>query len=229
MVSDVANGKLYVYENDTLNLLLFADGVNYNKSGVNSMWALLSGIAELPPILRRSFENILFLSSWTGSNPDFNIWLEYYNKQIDEITEKGIEWRDKKFKIKVHLYLADAPARAKGFNSSQFNGKFGCIKCEHPTVYFNNRTTYPCLPNIELRTNEMYIKQVEEAERNQMKIKGIKGYSYLSKWIKIPENVIYDYMHMCLLGTFKSMFNNFFLKNNHNEPFYLSMFIFIYI
>ncbi|RNA05333.1 hypothetical protein BpHYR1_042709, partial [Brachionus plicatilis] len=39
-------------EINTISLVLFADAVNYNKSGPNSMWALLSCVAELPPILR---------------------------------------------------------------------------------------------------------------------------------------------------------------------------------
>ena len=33
-------------------------------------------LVELPPALRSCYENIIFHSSWNGSNPDFNIYLE---------------------------------------------------------------------------------------------------------------------------------------------------------
>ena len=78
-LSDLMNGEAYVYEENMFNLVLFADAANYNKSGNRSMWAVFSTLVELPPILRSSYENIIFHSSWTGSNPDFNLYLEFYN------------------------------------------------------------------------------------------------------------------------------------------------------
>ncbi|RNA17405.1 hypothetical protein BpHYR1_013018 [Brachionus plicatilis] len=71
-------GESYIYKKNCLNLILFVDSVTYNKSGTNSIWNILSAIVELPPILRASFENIIFNSSWTGSQPDFNLWLQKY-------------------------------------------------------------------------------------------------------------------------------------------------------
>ena len=78
-IIDVVDGRLYEYEKDTFNLILFADAASYNKSGNKSMWAIFSEIVELPPILRHSSENTIFHSSWSHSNPDFNIYLEKYN------------------------------------------------------------------------------------------------------------------------------------------------------
>ena len=69
---------------------MFADAATYNKSGYRSMWAIFSAIIELSKLLRYSAENIIFHSSWTGSNPDFNIYLEKYNTQIDFILESEL-------------------------------------------------------------------------------------------------------------------------------------------
>jgi hypothetical protein len=90
-IIDVVDGRLYEYEKDTFNLILFADAASYNKSGNKSMWAIFSEIVELPPILRHSSENTIFHSSWSHSNPDFNIYLEKYNQQLEKLLKEGIE------------------------------------------------------------------------------------------------------------------------------------------
>ena len=104
------NGKAYEHEEDTFNLVLYSDAANYNKSGNRSIWAVFSTLVELPSVLRSCYENIIFHSNWTGSNPDFNIYLEKYNSQIDYIREHGIEFNHKIYKFKIHILIADAPA-----------------------------------------------------------------------------------------------------------------------
>ena len=185
------------------------------------MWVILSGIVELPPLLRNSFENILFHSSWTGMAPDFNLWLSN-NEEIDELINKGFEWNNRTIKLKILAFIADAPARAKACNSVQFNGYYGCLKCLHPAESFNRSIIYPNLAKIHLRSNANYELQVKKALNENMSYEGVKGFSYLSNWIKIPDDVIYDYMHMCLLGTFRRVFNSFFDSIHWQEPFYLS-------
>ncbi|CAF0957124.1 unnamed protein product [Brachionus calyciflorus] len=107
------SGDLYYYEHNTINLILFADGVIYNKSGCNSIWTLMSSIAELPPLLRGSFENIIVHSSWSGSDLDFNLWLGEYNNEINDIIQNGMEWSDMTIKIKILAFISDTPARSK--------------------------------------------------------------------------------------------------------------------
>ena len=45
---DVMNGRAYKFEDNTFNLILFADAVTYNKSGNTSMWAIFSSIVGIP-------------------------------------------------------------------------------------------------------------------------------------------------------------------------------------
>ena len=84
-VSDICNSGAYSYVKDTYNLLLFADAASYVKSANSSCWTILSQLAELPPILRGSFENVVFHSSWLGSIPDFQLYLQKYNSEIDDL------------------------------------------------------------------------------------------------------------------------------------------------
>ena len=43
--------------------------------------------------------------------------------------------------------LIIGPARSKGCKYNQHNGKFGCLKCLHPTIY-TTKTIYPCLKTV---------------------------------------------------------------------------------
>lgn len=214
------NGLSFKYNENTISLILFADAATYNKSGNKSIWAIFSSIVELPPILRESYENIIFHSLWSGSNPDFNVYLKEYNNELDELLEKGFIFNNKKFNLRIFLFQSDSPARAKACKSVQFNGKYGCLMCLHPTVY-TNKTIYPVLQNINLRTKQIYDEQVAEAVRTGLTYFGIKDFSYLSNWITIPDNVLIDYMHLSIEGVFKVTFFNFFNSKNHDQPYYL--------
>ncbi len=124
--------------------------------------------------------------------------------------------------VKVHVFLGDAPARSKACNSIQFNGKYGCIDCLHPTARPEHTTIYPNLPNIEIRTHERYLKHVELSKTAHKNVyKGIKGESYLSNWIELPDAQIKDYMHLCLQGSFKAIIMSLFNSINHRENYYL--------
>ena len=242
---DILNGRAYKYETNTFNLVIFIDAVSYTKSGNKSMWAVFSTFVELPPILRSMSENIIFHSSWTGTMADFDIFLKIYNSQIDDILKNGVDFQGVKYIIKVHMLIADAPARSKACNTTNFNGKFGCLKCLHPTISQGQGITiYPTLDklkslqiirknrllvstiepfteSINLRTNDYYKQQLAKAISSQKVYEGIKGPSHLSKWFKIPDAVYLDKMHLCDIGTFKSMFNSFFDPKKSQEEYYL--------
>ena len=112
-ITDVMNGTAYTYEKNTFNLALFADAASYTESRNMSMWAVFSTVLELHPSLRCKNENVIFHSSWTGSNPEINLFLGKYNKQISQILSEGIEFEGSVYSFKIHLFIADAPARAK--------------------------------------------------------------------------------------------------------------------
>ena len=186
-------------------------------------WNILSQLAELPPNLRSSYENIIFHSSWTGSNPDFQLYLHKYNTEIDELLSDGLTVNQQTIQVKCHFFIGDAPARAKACNSTQFNGGFGCLHCLHPTQRCGRQTLYPYEAEYGLRTNDKYLQQLAEASKTNSSYQGIKGPSVLSRWITLPERVIIDYMHLCLQGTFKSIIMNFFDSSRSGRPYYLGM------
>jgi len=205
---------------------LFADGVNYNKSSSKTIWALLSSIVELPQLLRESHENIIAHSLWSGSNPDFNVFLECYNKQTSDLLEKGLNFRGRNIRFKIHFFCGDAPAICKICKSIQFNGKFGCIKCLHPSFRLNKTTIYPYMKDIPLRSNKIYENQVKKCIEIKEPFEGIKDESFLSLWLNIPDDIHREYMHASLIGSFKKMFCYPLISTNHTKSFYIGKNIF---
>jgi hypothetical protein len=173
--------------------------------------------------LRESHENIIAHSLWSGSNPDFNVFLEYYNKETSELLENGLEFRGKLIRFKIHFFCGDSPATCKICKSTQYNGKFGCIHCLHPTSRIGKRTVYPFNNQITNRSNELYENQVKECIENGERVEGIKDQAFLSLWLTIPEDITFEYMHGSLIGSFKKMFCQPLLTSNHGEEFYIGM------
>lgn len=73
----------------------------------------------------------------------------------------------------------------------------------------------------------MYNQQVERAKEINTTYQGVKGDAYLSNFINIPDNCIFDYMHTCCIGPIEQLLNLwlFTKRNSQNElnDWYLSM------
>jgi len=66
-------------------------------------------------------------------------------------------------RIKKAGFIADAPATAKALNVIQFNGYFGCFKCLNTGTPFENRVIFEHSITTQIRTNERYHYQVNQA------------------------------------------------------------------
>ena len=69
---------------------------------------------------------------------------------------------------------------------------------------------------INFRTNKRYKRHLKKAIE-QLVYKGIKGATYLTKWILMPNEILLDYMHLCLIGFFKSIISNLFDSKYKNK------------
>jgi hypothetical protein len=228
-INDICNGKNYKLEENTINLILFTDAVTYTKSVDNQMWAIFTALVELPPALRSSYENIILNSIWSGDLDDFNLYLKEYNSEIDELLKDGIKFKDLLIFVKVHVVIGDTPARCKALNCIYFNGNFGCIMCYHPTARHSNRKTivYPFkdFQNIKLRKQSNYLNDLNLAITTGVVQYGVKGNTHLYNWISLPDSIIIDYMHLCLIGSFKRIICFLFETKNKNLICYTGIYL----
>lgn len=101
----------------------------------------------------------------------------------------------------------DLPARALVSNTVQFNGQFGCLKCEQPGVTENwTERTYACFPispgQPKRPTANTFIDYAKSAFETQSTVHDVKGPTRLSKlesFDLICGNAV-DYVHSVLLG-----------------------------
>ncbi|CAF0800918.1 unnamed protein product [Brachionus calyciflorus] len=223
-INDVCNSNIYSQIENPISLILFADAANITKSSNTSMWAIFSTIVELPPIIRNAKKNIIIHTLWNGEL-DFNLIFKYYTK-IDNLINKGtniiVDGTLTHFNVRILGLISDTVARPKLCNSTQFNGGFGCLHCLHPNSNCDGkyqRSVYFYDKNIKSRTNDDYNLDVRNAEKTKKRSNGIKGFTYLSNWISIPDCVLLDYMHLSLEGM-----TNWFLDHwlsDTNTPYYL--------
>jgi hypothetical protein len=89
------------------------------------------------------------------------------------------------------------------YNSKQYNGKFGCLHCLHPGKQLQTprKQVYEYSIRHKLRTPSDYENQVRQAIETGNLVKGIKGNCWISKYLKIPDGVLLDYMHVSCIGT----------------------------
>jgi hypothetical protein len=106
-------------------------------------------------------------------------------------------------------FIGDSQAIPRVFYTKQYNGVCGCIHCHQTGTTYSNSTvrSYPFTESVFLRTNKDYERQVKESKVTGNIVKGIKGSCWMSQFIKIPDNIILDYMHVCCIGTMQQQFN----------------------
>lgn len=136
---------------------------------------------------------------------------------IKKIQSNPLECNINGEKIFIKLYIliccVDTGARAHMQGLTQFNGKFGCNWCLHPTESYHRVTKYPIdLKRKRLpakRTKEETVKTMMMLNRNKPKINGIKAISPLIflESFDIIDGFTPDYMHCVLLGVVKQITN----------------------
>jgi hypothetical protein len=134
-VSDFGNSLFYrsqVKDNESINLLVFADGITFKKSKSSSMVAMLSSIVEMPPLLRASYENIVTHFLICKSNPDLEKFFDKNRQELFSVFKTKIHLKkiNKFVKINIIAIVADLIEIPKLLNVMQFNANEGsCLQC----------------------------------------------------------------------------------------------------
>jgi hypothetical protein len=93
-VTDICNSNLYKSSDIVLNsisLILFIDGAQFNKSENGSIWAILGIISNLPPKIRSSFANMLKILFINGRIFDFNGIFDKQMSSFNDMVTNGLE------------------------------------------------------------------------------------------------------------------------------------------
>lgn len=212
---DVIDGSVY-QENSAhikqdgsfpISLYWHLDGAPALKSKSVSIWPIQSFVAELPVNIRYSYKNIILSGLWFGKKkPDMFVFQEQFVQQIEEL-KNGFQVGDPekpKFKLSIVGQAADLIAKGPSINFKIFCGKFGCSDCLHPGLKL------PCPGNVRIYLPRKFPRRNHEDSLDHAKLAditgeatfGIKGSSPVHRILKIPEMLLFDYMHQVLEGEY---------------------------
>lgn len=168
------------------------DGLPIAKSSKSQLWPILAQMfVEGPPI-------IIIVGVYHGYNKPTDInFLQDFITEYKELSEIGITFQNKTYKVKIRAIICDSPARALVTCTKGHNGYFGCSKCTIEGSYANHRMLF-FHDNCSLRTDEMF-KLRHTPEHHT-------GVS-LFEQIPLPMVTTFplDYMHLVLLGAMKKL------------------------
>lgn len=115
--SSDANSKNY-------HLLLNTDGVEIASKVTG--WPIWLTVAELPPLLRMAFQNIVLAGLWCGKEkPNWKDVLPNFIGDILNIANLGIKNAGITHYFRPYLLIVDMIAKASLLNMMQFNGSYG--------------------------------------------------------------------------------------------------------
>jgi hypothetical protein len=71
------------------------------------------------------------------------------------------------------------------------------------------------------RTNDDYLGDVEKSKIEGFPSRGIKGSSFLSQFVKIPEQILFDKMHTTARVAMEDMADLWLNQNNSHKLWYI--------
>ncbi|KAM3613128.1 uncharacterized protein V6R79_020974 [Siganus canaliculatus] len=228
-IEDIYDGEVYqklstgngpLSDPRNISLTWNTDGIPIFKSSKFSVWPFYCVINELNFVQRTKRENMILAGLWFGdSKPSMLTFLEPLCDTLNKIEREGVSVQfagaQEPFICKV-LTIAgtcDLPAKALVLNTVQFNGKYGCAKCEQPgqTVKTGEKGHVHAFPfqgadpKGPPRTHKGMVDDAKMAFDSKSIVHGIKGPTFLSK-LKSFDLVLgtgIDYMHSVLLGVMR--------------------------
>ena len=192
-------------KNITISLVLNSDGVRFVKSSRDQLWPVWLAIADLPPVLRCSYKNIVLAALWRGAKkPD---WEPLFNDLGQLLSRRmTLEYKQMSLNVtfKIILLIADIPATASMLNMHHHLAKYGCTLCLIETDVYQRSRYYP-LKKYPMRTQHIYSEHLQKVQmENLQHYMGVKGVSPLSKLVKnLPLTAPPDVMHQVYLGVTK--------------------------
>ena len=193
-----------------LSLVISTDGVPV-KHGDFSVWPVWFSIADLPPILRFSYKNLILAGLWSGyEKPHWDFVFPFLYGELQNLKDIGFCVDGKHFVCKTALLVCDMVAKAPLLKMHQYNGYFGCPYCYEKGLYLQPMV-YPTSNTITLRTCAEFVRDGIQAAVEGNPVNGLLGSSKLKNILNdVPFSLPFDPMHQVLSGVAKFLSLNIY-------------------
>jgi len=185
-IADVCDGEIYkscmqpggpFHGKKYFTVTFNTDGVSVFKSKTNSMWPFLLYINEICPEQRLRVSNLVLGGLWYGrSAPNMGLFMKPILEDLRNLSEEGVSYVENGSVLKCPVRF-DSVAKCKCVCQKQFNGRKGCLYCEHPNDsviedddsnarprlqrYYTTSETYPLRTEKEVM-RDMYEKDLKD-------------------------------------------------------------------
>ena len=138
-----------------LNMQVNVDGLPVFKSSSLQFWPILGLFTGY-----RGRPFLIPIYAGRGKPKSLDEHLGDFVEEAIRLQNEGTVYNLQKFYISISAFICDAPARAYIKCVKSFSGYFGCERCTQEGLYVGS-TTFPYSAS-ELRTNESFLKQLQE-------------------------------------------------------------------
>ncbi|XP_039313125.1 uncharacterized protein LOC105205151 [Solenopsis invicta] len=140
----------------TIELSFNIDGLPLFNSTNKHLWPILGMVKnmQIPPFVIGIF--------YSKSKPyPLHLYLTDFVEELSILLEDGLKVNDRYFKIKIHTFICDAPARAYIKQIKNHNGYSSCERCEEGGEYVEGRIIFKSTYAVR-RTDESFLSQRDE-------------------------------------------------------------------
>ncbi|CAH0558902.1 unnamed protein product [Brassicogethes aeneus] len=200
------------FKDSTISISFNIDGLPLFNSSNVQVWPILALIKN-EEFFIKPFPVGVFCGN--AKPKPLAIYLEDFLNELLNLIENGLLFKNKLFKINIHSFICDAPARAYLKCVKSHNGYSSCDKCVNPGEYFNGRIIFT-KTDAAKRTDASFVAQEDEDH-----------HLGISPLLKIPVGLVSqfpsEYMHSTCLGVMKKLLNAWISRletvhSNRNEP-----------
>lgn len=187
------------YLNDKVKLQFNIDGLPLFKS---------SSI-EFHPILGKIHDKKIAFKPFTiavycgiGAPHPVDHFLSEFVDELNYLLENGVVIGCKSFKVLVHCFICDKPARSLIKCIIHHGGYFACERCVVEGIYYNKRVVYPST-SCALRTDKSFRSKNDSKHHQTNKTSPL---TRIIPKIDMVKLFLLDIMHLVFLGVMKKFF-----------------------
>ncbi|KAK9687290.1 hypothetical protein QE152_g36557 [Popillia japonica] len=169
------------FESDTIKISFNIDGLPLFRSSNIQFWPILGLIKDTvcPPF-------VLGIFCGNAKPKPLSLFLEDFIDELSNLTQNGFDYKRKQYKVQIHSFVCDAPARAYLKCIKSHSGYSSCERCTVHGEYLKGRVIFRNISHFK-RTDELFIAQDDEDGEY------LKG--------RFPT----DYMHCVCLGVMRKL------------------------
>ncbi|KAB0790106.1 hypothetical protein PPYR_15573 [Photinus pyralis] len=177
---------------NTILLSFNIDGIPLFKSTQISFWPILASIKNM-----ESTPFVVGVFCGTGKPSPLSLYLEDFLNELQFLMENGFDFKHTLYKVDVHSFICDAPARAYLKCVKGHNGYSCCDKCEVRGKHFPGRMVLNDI-SAPIRTDVSFLQQSDTEHHT--------GTSPLTKLgMGLVTSFPIDYMHCVCLGVVRKL------------------------